>query len=95
MTADVSKLVNLRTLQLNMTHKTQHLPDSISCLQKLELLAIDAFDVGELPAGLAKLENLVILHLFNNGHLWDPDLPFNVQVTVLGLCCSLTLVYTV
>ncbi len=82
MTSDVSKLVNLKTLQLEMTKQAEHIPESISCLQNLEHLAIDAFEIQELPPGLAKLETLVTLHMTNRSCLlaWALRLPDNLQV---------------
>jgi hypothetical protein len=79
LTPDISKLVNLKTLMLQRNGALMDIPESISCLQKLEQLCVYGGQIDELPAGLAKLANLTSLDLaaldFN-----DLRIPFGFQV---------------
>jgi hypothetical protein len=69
-TSDISKLVNLRVLTLLNNWKVRSIPDSISCLQKLEHLRIENSLSGDVPDGLSTLSNLASLHI-----TWDPNHP--------------------
>ncbi len=56
-------MVNLRALHLECHQTINYMPESISCLQKLEHLHIEKVTIRELPVGLAKLANLATLSL--------------------------------
>ncbi len=62
MTSDITRLVNLKTLKLG-GQDIPYIPESMSCLKKLEHFAIFCSESNELPAGLGMLENLVTLHV--------------------------------
>jgi hypothetical protein len=61
LTEDISMLLNLKSLHLRGNPNISYIPESISCLLKLEHFSIDISDISELPAGLGKLENLMTL----------------------------------
>ena len=81
LTQDISKLVNLRVLHLSANDGVDHLPEAISCLQRLELLRVDMCPVSELPNGLTALANLSGLHITWNGPL-GPAFPPGLQVWI-------------
>ncbi len=68
LTSDISRLVNLKSLMLLGDPKLRSIPESISCLQKLETFYIALSKCSELPAGLGKLENLKTLVVNNSGN---------------------------
>ncbi len=84
-TEDISKLVNLKVLQVKrFVEPFGDIPDQISCLQKLTYLHIDAWPLSnELPTGFAMLAKLVHLYLTC---CEDLRLPPNLQVS----CCDLS-----
>jgi hypothetical protein len=81
-TADISKLVNLRVLDVTCNQTVDHIPDAASCLQKLERLCLSYAGVVHLPISLATLNNLACLCFRHcEGLLFPPDL----QVKSLGI----------
>ncbi len=78
MTPDISKLVNLEILTLTFNCLMEHIPESISCLQKLRCLHIEESPILGLPDGLATLASLVSLELTS---CEDVVFPSNLQVT--------------
>jgi Leucine-rich repeat (LRR) protein len=90
LTADISQLVNLRVLTLDKNRSLTYIPESISCLQKLEELCIDNGQIRKLPVGLGKLANLVSLQL-NSLRFENFNFPFTL--TVIGPGAGCTLVY--
>jgi hypothetical protein len=92
LTSDISKLVNLRVLDIDCNHTVKYMPESVSCLQKLEHLHIYNAAITQFPPGLAKLGNLATLNLF---HLEGFHFPPDLKVTALpfrtsghGLVCK-------
>jgi Leucine-rich repeat (LRR) protein len=81
-TSDVSKLVNLKELSLFTNRAVQHLPESISCLQKLEDLNIRGRSISELPVGLGSLASLADLKARGYDDLEGLRFPASVQVNV-------------
>jgi hypothetical protein len=82
LTSDISKLVNLRVLKLDCNDTVDNIPDSISCLQKLETLFLEyASGITEVPVGLATLKNLACLRII---FCEDLRFPPNLQVRDLG-----------
>jgi hypothetical protein len=57
----ISKLVNLRVLTLTNNTSVTHIPEAISCLQKLEHLEVLKCPVNNMPANLNMLTNLTSL----------------------------------
>ncbi len=85
MTADISKLVNLRHLVL--THgKLEYIPESISCLQKLTALYISNSLLSEVPAGLGMLGSLASLQIVWNDT--NSFLRFPTKLEVSAPICS-------
>lgn len=82
-TSDISKLVNLTTLDLGCSLSLEYLPESISCLQKLEVMDIYASSITEVPAGLARLANLSNLGIRGCGPL---RLPPSLEVSGSDYC---------
>ncbi len=79
LTPDISKLVNLEKLSLTGNFSVTHIPESISCLQKLELLEIGDSPIQEMPAGIAHLRNLATLYMQGcNGVRFPPDLQVRI-----------------
>jgi hypothetical protein len=58
MTSDISKLVNLKVLNLTQNTVLDRIPESISCLQNLQTLYIEQSPITTVPVGLATLGNL-------------------------------------
>ncbi len=58
-TSDITKLVNLRVLNLATNRSVTCIPEEISCLQKLEHLTVERCPVHEMPASLSTLSNLI------------------------------------
>ncbi len=78
--------MNLRHLNLSSHDSAGQLPESISCLQKLETFALEGFEFTEVAEGfgsLASLRSLVI----KDG---DFDFPSNLQVwdSTAGAGCN-------
>jgi hypothetical protein len=82
LTSDISQLVNLRVLKLELGWKetVDSIPDSISCLQQLEELHLRRAEIIQLPHGLATLNNLARLEL-----VWCAGLRFPRDLQVSGL----------
>jgi hypothetical protein len=80
LTLDISKLVNLKELVLQNNGAVKYIPESISCLQKLEHLHIYKGQIDELPDGLSTLNNLASLEL-GCLNLEDYEFPDWFQVT--------------
>jgi hypothetical protein len=77
-TSDISNLVNLRLLTLVNNWGVRLIPDSISCLQKLEHVRIENSLYGNVADGLSTLSNLASLHI-----TWDylqPQFPADLRV---------------
>jgi hypothetical protein len=75
MSPEVGKLVNLRVMKLEANPALFDLPDSISCLQRLELLHIDGCPMHKLPQGFGALANLKTLRLiYTAGTKFPSDL---------------------
>jgi hypothetical protein len=81
-TSDISKLVNLKRLELNYNRGLQHLPESMSCLQKLESFNISDCSISELPAGLGSLASLADLHASGYEDLDGLQFPDSLQVSI-------------
>lgn len=77
LTSDIGKLVNLKVLTLEGNYCITHIPESISCLQKLENLCIDRSPIENWPAVLGPLTSLTSLGILWNGEL---EVHLNIQV---------------
>jgi hypothetical protein len=81
MTPDISKLVNLKELFLTGNSMLTYIPESISCLQKLECFILEESPVLEVPAGLATLANLACLDIIACERMAFPsDLQVNDRI---------------
>jgi hypothetical protein len=58
LTPDISKLVNLKLLNLASNSELDYIPESISCLQNLTTLIIEDTSITAVPVGLATLRKL-------------------------------------
>ncbi len=63
MTSDISRLVNLTSLSLMHNTGVTCLPESISCLQKLERLEVDSCPLIHLPESVSCLQALEVLEV--------------------------------
>lgn len=72
MTSDISKLVNLTYLKFDDSDDLKHMHESISCLQKLEVMYINGSSLTELPSGLGKLVKLSTFEISTSGPLRFP-----------------------
>ncbi len=61
LTADISKLVKLTSLDLEANYSLEEIPESFSCLQKLEFLRIEHAPIEAFPVALGTLGNLQCL----------------------------------
>jgi hypothetical protein len=89
MTPEVGKLVNLRVLKLVNNTRLGSLPESISCLRKLEVLHLEECPVSALPEGfgtLANLQTLCVKRSRTLGFCFPPDL----KVTCFGHSAAFT-----
>jgi Leucine-rich repeat (LRR) protein len=88
LTSDVSRLVNLKKLTLHDNDMVEYIPESISCLQKLQHLRVQTSPLTNLPAGLATLANLVSLRIsttiFGEGLQLPPSLQVSTRHIVVG-----------
>ncbi len=81
MTADISKLTDLETLYITHCCALEYIPESISCLQKLDSLDIASTSVTAVPVGLATLASLTHLRM----SYWKTiHLPPTLEVSNLG-----------
>jgi hypothetical protein len=58
LTSDISKLVNLRVLNLSRHDRVDSIPESISCLRCLQHLQIESCALSDMPLGLGMLPKL-------------------------------------
>jgi hypothetical protein len=92
MTADISKLTELTSLKVTHCCALEYIPESISCLQKLEVLDIMSTSVTAVPVGLATLASLK--HLMMN--FWKAiDFPPTLAVSNWLCRCTLLSLRTV
>lgn len=83
MTSDISKLVNLTTLIVGCSKSLECIPESLSCLQKLEAVNIRISQITDVPPGLARLANLSSLAFTDCGPLRFPP---SLQVSDSDCC---------
>jgi hypothetical protein len=92
LTSDISKLVNLKTLTLEENGSIEIIPESISCLQKLEDFHISDSSTDIVPTSLAALSSLTSL-LIRSPALDDAlQLPPSLQVIIFKPTSTLSLV---
>jgi Leucine-rich repeat (LRR) protein len=82
MTSDISKLVNLRVLNLCQNTVLDRIPESVSCLQNLQTLYIEQSPITTVPVGLATLGNLRCLTIRDTSFLIGQPLQFPSRLKV-------------
>jgi hypothetical protein len=83
LTSEISKLVNLKHLTLERAYPLESMPESISCLQKLQRVDIVCGPPLRVPMGFATLANLSQLSVrWCPGSGWQ--LPPSLQVSSLN-----------
>ncbi len=78
--SDISKLVNLRVLTLDINDSLNCISESISCLQSLEVLHIAGSILRSLPDGIAKLTKLTQLYINDTTQGPGLSIPANLEV---------------
>jgi hypothetical protein len=91
MTSDISKLVNLKVLNLSWNTAVNSIPESISCLQRLEELCIEYCPIQELPISFTTLANLTNLLVTGCASL---RFPLDLQVTDMIQCRPLAILFS-
>lgn len=83
MTDNISKLVNLKSLDLLRHSSLRNIPDSVSRLQQLRTIYIVGSPITEVPFGLEKLAKLAALLFCDCGPL---RFPRSLQVSEFDGC---------